>query len=194
VALRLLSGDEQVARAVASPALSSAVMDSRWRLATDFQDRLSAALYAEAERIARAVQVTGLRRVRVDVDKHLDRLLTSRWTGLPVMILLLAIVFWLTIAGANVPSSMLAALLIDGLHPSLKAFGAAIGMPWWLNGFLFDGMYLATAWVVSVMLPPMAIFFPLFTILENLGYLPRVASTWTGSSAASARTASRRSR
>jgi ferrous iron transport protein B len=175
VALRLLSGDEQVARAVASPALTTAVMDSRWRLPTDFQDRLSAALYAEAERIARAVQVTGLRRVRVDIDKHLDRLLTSRWTGVPLMILLLAVVFWLTIAGANVPSAMLAALLIDTVHPSLKAFGAGVGMPWWLSGLLFDGMYLATAWVVSVMLPPMAIFFPLFTLLEDFGYLPRVA-------------------
>jgi len=164
VALRLLNGDERVAQAVhAGP--GAKVLETRWRLAPDFQDRLSAALYAEAERITRAVQVTGLRRVRVDLDKHLDRLLTSRWTGLPLMVLLLAVVFWLTIAGANVPSSMLAALLIDGVHPVLKGFGATVGMPWWLSGLLFDGMYLATAWVISVMLPPMAIFFPLFTLL-----------------------------
>jgi ferrous iron transport protein B len=174
VALRLLNGDERVAQAVqAEP--GAKVLETRWRLAPDFQDRLSASLYADAERIARAVQVTGLRRVRVDLDKHLDRLLTSRWTGLPLMVLLLAVVFWLTIAGANVPSSMLAALLIDGAHPALKGLGATIGMPWWLSGFLFDGMYLATAWVISVMLPPMAIFFPLFTLLEDFGYLPRVA-------------------
>ncbi len=85
-------------------------------------------------------------------------------------------VFWLTIAGANVPSAMLAALLIDTRATRLlKGSAAALGLPWWLDGFLVDGMYLATAWVVSVMLPPMAIFFPLFTLLEDFGYLPRVA-------------------
>ena len=66
-------------------------------------------------------------------------------------------------------------LLIDTIHPLLKAGAASIGMPWWLDGVLIDGAYLATAWVVSVMLPPMAIFFPLFTLLEDFGYLPRVA-------------------
>jgi ferrous iron transport protein B len=84
-------------------------------------------------------------------------------------------VFWITIAGANVPSALLATLLIDQIHPLLLGFGAAAGMPWWLSGLLFDGIYLATAWVVAVMLPPMAIFFPLFTLLEDFGYLPRVA-------------------
>jgi ferrous iron transport protein B len=175
LALRLLSGDGRVSGAAQSAQLDAKVVETRWRLAPGFEDGLSAALYAEAERIARASHVTGLRRMRVDLDKHLDRLLTSRWTGLPLMVLLLAVVFWLTIAGANVPSSMLAAVLIDGLHPWLKSAGAAIGMPWWLSGLVFDGMYLATAWVVAVMLPPMAIFFPLFTLLEDFGYLPRVA-------------------
>jgi ferrous iron transport protein B len=156
-------------------ALLEAVVDARWRLAPDFHDQLTAAHYAQAERITAAVQVTGLRRARVDFDRQLDRLVTNRWTGVPVMILLLALVFWITIAGSNVPSSMLGVLLVDQLHPLLQGFGAAVGMPWWLNGFLFDGMYLATAWVVAVMLPPMAIFFPLFTLLEDFGYLPRVA-------------------
>jgi len=91
------------------------------------------------------------------------------------MVAILAVVFWLTIAGANVPSAALASVLIDRLHPVLAGFGMQIGMPWWLNGLLFDGVYRATAWVVSVMLPPMAIFFPLFTLLEDFGYLPRVA-------------------
>jgi ferrous iron transport protein B len=91
------------------------------------------------------------------------------------MILMLTAIFWITIAGANVPSSMLATLLIDKLHPLLKAGAAALAFPWWLDGLLIDGMYLATAWVVAVMLPPMAIFFPLFTLLEDFGYLPRVA-------------------
>jgi ferrous iron transport protein B len=91
------------------------------------------------------------------------------------MLLILAVVFWITIEGANAPSSLLAALLIDTTHPWLKGLAAAVGMPWWLDGFLLDGVYLATAWVVSVMLPPMAIFFPIFTLLEDFGYLPRVA-------------------
>jgi ferrous iron transport protein B len=175
LALRLLSGDRYTTRAGQSAEVSASVVETRWRLAPDFEDRLSAALYGEAERIVRAAQVTGVRRVRVDFDKHLDRLLTSRWTGIPLMVLLLAAVFWVTIAGANVPSSMIAGLLIDGVHPWLKGLSTTIGMPWWASGLLVDGMYLATAWVVSVMLPPMAIFFPLFTLLEDFGYLPRVA-------------------
>jgi ferrous iron transport protein B len=91
------------------------------------------------------------------------------------MILLFAAVFWITISAANVPSGWLSALLLDTIHPWLKAGAATIGLPGWLGGLLIDGMYLATAWVVSVMLPPMAIFFPLFTLLEDFGYLPRVA-------------------
>ncbi len=83
--------------------------------------------------------------------------------------------FWITITGANVPSRLLASLLIDDLHPLLRQLGATLQFPAWLSGLLFDGVYLATAWVISVMLPPMAIFFPLFTLLEDFGYLPRVA-------------------
>jgi ferrous iron transport protein B len=81
----------------------------------------------------------------------------------------------LTIAGANYPSSLLATLLLDHVYGLLKSFSAMIGLVWWLDGFLIDGVYLALAWVIAVMLPPMAIFFPLFTLLEDLGYLPRVA-------------------
>jgi ferrous iron transport protein B len=84
-------------------------------------------------------------------------------------------VFWITIAGANVPSRMLSDVLLGQLHPWLKGVAAAIGTPGWISGLLLDGIYLATAWVLSVMLPPMAIFFPLFTLLEDFGYLPRVA-------------------
>jgi ferrous iron transport protein B len=91
------------------------------------------------------------------------------------MLLILAVVFWITIEGANVPSSMLATLLIDNGHAWLKGISSAISVPWWIDGFLLDGVYLATAWVIAVMLPPMAIFFPLFTLLEDFGYLPRVA-------------------
>ena len=147
----------------------------RWDLPADFHDTLTAEIYGAAQKIAERAQLRGLRRTGFDLDRWLDRLVTSRWLGFPVMLAILAAVFWITIEGANVPSSLLASLLIDKTHPVLKEFGDAIRLPWWLSGFLFDGVYLATAWVVAVMLPPMAIFFPLFTLLEDFGYLPRVA-------------------
>ena len=147
----------------------------RWELPSDFQDKMTERTFQAAQQIAAASQVRGLKKASVDMDWALDRLLTNRWVGFPVMLLILAAVFWTTIEGANVPSAMLATLLIDTMHPLLHTFGESIGLPWWANGFLFDGVYLATAWVVAVMLPPMAIFFPLFTLLEDFGYLPRVA-------------------
>lgn len=147
----------------------------RWDLGEDFHDHTVEALYEEAARISsRAVIVAG-NAGRPRWDRILDRIVTNRWTGFPLMFLILAVVFWITIEGANVPSAFLASILLDEIHPILKAFGENIGLPWWLTGLLFDGVYLSMAWVVSVMLPPMAIFFPLFTLAEDFGYLPRVA-------------------
>ncbi len=147
----------------------------RWEVGSNFHDSLMETLYANAAQIAdRAVTRTG-EAARFDLDRTIDRLVTSRWLGFPIMLFLLTLVFWLTIEGANLPSAMLAGLLIDSVHPMLKSVAAAVGLPWWLDGLLVDGIYLAMAWVVSVMLPPMAIFFPLFTLLEDFGYLPRVA-------------------
>ncbi len=107
-------------------------------------------------------------------DRRIDKFLTSKLTGIPVMILMLFGIFWITITGANVPSSLLADGLFALIDP-LNRFFAWISAPAWLSGLLVDGVYKTLAWVVSVMLPPMAIFFPLFTLLEDLGYLPRVA-------------------
>lgn len=90
------------------------------------------------------------------------------------MLLMLAVVFWLTIAGANRPSQLLSQALF-GLQPHLTAFFEMLNAPVWLTGALVDGVYRVLAWVISVMLPPMAIFFPLFTLLEDSGYLPRIA-------------------
>ncbi|HJN41735.1 MAG TPA: hypothetical protein QF589_06475, partial [Anaerolineales bacterium] len=147
----------------------------RWQVGGDFHENLVEAIYADAARIADRAITRPQQRPRFDLDRTLDRLVTSRAFGFPLMLLMLTVVFWLTIAGANVPSSMLATLLLENLHPLLKTGAASIGMPWWLDGFLIDGVYLAMGWVISVMLPPMAIFFPLFTLLEDFGYLPRVA-------------------
>ena len=147
----------------------------RWEVGGNFHDSLMEAVYTDAARIAdRAVTRTDAQ-PRFDLDRAIDRLVTSRWFGFPTMLLMLTAIFWVTIEGANVPSSMLATLLIDTFHPVLKQASAGLALPWWLDGVLIDGMYLAMAWVVSVMLPPMAIFFPLFTLLEDFGYLPRVA-------------------
>lgn len=147
----------------------------RWKLGERVHDAITESLYQDAARIATKAVRQSSAKNRATFEQRLDRLLTSKLTGFPIMLLLLALVFWITIEGANVPSAFLASLLVDTLHPTLKHFGMTIGLPLWLNGFLFDGMYLACAWVISVMLPPMAIFFPLFTLLEDFGYLPRVA-------------------
>ena len=147
----------------------------RWQVGQDFHEQLMEDIYADAARIAdRAVTRSG-EKPRFDLDRTIDRIVTSRRWGFLLMILLFTVVFWLTIAGANVPSGWLATLLLENGHPFLKELAATAGLPWWLDGLLIDGMYLATAWVISVMLPPMAIFFPLFTLLEDFGYLPRVA-------------------
>ena len=105
-------------------------------------------------------------------DRRLDRLLTSRATGIPVMLTLFGAILWLTVEGANVPSQLLSRALFSAQEP-LRGLLAFLP-PFWC-GALVDGMYRTLAWVVSVMLPPMAIFFPLFTLLEDVGYLPRVA-------------------
>ena len=110
-------------------------------------------------------------------DRQLDRLLTSPTVGLPVMLLLLGLVFWLTIWGANAPSALLSRGLM-ALQAPLRSLLA--GAPPWVQGALVDGVYRTAAWVVAVMLPPMAIFFPLFTLLEDAGYLPRVAFMMDG--------------
>ena len=154
-------------------ALLNRAAELRRTLKGDFRDQLVEAVYDDAHAIAgRSVkQTTGF---SWDFDRQIDRLITSPILGFPLMLLLLVVVLWITIAGANYPSRMLAVGLfwIEGVGSS--AF-ESIGSPWWLTGFLWHGVYRGLAWVVAVMLPPMSIFFPMFTILEDLGYLPRVA-------------------
>ncbi len=142
-------------------------------LDVSFRDKIVESIYADAEAIAsKVVHKEGTR--RFDLDQRIDRIVTSKIWGLPLMGLLLAGVFWVTIVGANVPSQLLATALF-WIEDQGSALFDLIGMPWWITGFLWHGIYRGLAWVVSVMLPPMAIFFPIFTILEDLGYLPRVA-------------------
>lgn len=138
-----------------------------------FKDAVVTALITQAEEI-------GKETVRFENKKYqkrdhlLDRLLTSRLTGIPLMLLLFAIIFWLTISGANYPSALLSSLF-SYLEELLMAACAWLKLPNWLCEMLCHGMFRTVGWIVSVMLPPMAIFFPLFTLLEDLGYLPRIA-------------------
>lgn len=149
--------------------------DFRKKIGDNLHDDLSEGIYIDAAKIVEdSVSSEGYKKA-FRVDRTIDNIVTSRVWGFPIMILLFAIVLWITIIGANYPSQLLSFLLIDQIYPMLRNFGEWLHFPWWLNGILFDGIYLATAWIIAVMLPPMAIFFPLFTLLEDFGYLPRVA-------------------
>tara|TARA_R110002050_G_scaffold228649_4_gene364285 strand:- start:4876 stop:6294 length:1419 start_codon:yes stop_codon:yes gene_type:complete len=147
----------------------------RWQIGDDFHDSLTESIYADASEIVKDTVQSDTSNKRFRLDAKIDKIVTSKAFGFPIMFLVLGVVLWITIVGANYPSSLLANVLLDTIHPALKNGAASINMPWWLSGFLIDGVYLAVAWVVAVMLPPMAIFFPMFTLLEDFGYLPRVA-------------------
>ena len=136
------------------------------------RDRIAGGIYSSAERIAG--KVVSRKGKQINWDQKIDDVLTSRCLGIPVMLLLLGVVLWLTVTGANYPSQILASGLFR-IEDILTGLFVQAGAPAWLHGLLVEGAYLSLAWVVSVMLPPMAIFFPLFTIMEDLGYLPRVA-------------------
>lgn len=138
----------------------------------NLRDRIVGNIYSKAEALAEKVVQRSAG--TVNWDRRIDDVLTSPIWGFPIMLLLLGVVFWLTIAGANVPSAMLADALFWGQDRLTELF-MVWGAPAWLHGVLVLGLYRGLAWVVSVMLPPMAIFFPCFTLLEDLGYLPRVA-------------------
>ncbi len=163
----------------ASSSLTRAIVAAKNQLsekgynAEQLQDAIVEDIFSFSESICRKV----IQYRAPDYNRQqlaIDRFLTSRKTGIPVMLLLLLLILWITISGANFLSAWLSSLLF-GLQDSLSAICLGIGMPLWLHDPLILGMYRVLAWVVSVMLPPMAIFFPLFSLLEDLGYLPRVA-------------------
>lgn len=153
----------------------SAVNNIRWEMGENFHDALMESLYKEASSIANKAVLIKEKSTKFNLDRFIDRIVTSKIWGFPLMFLMLSVVLWVTIVGSNYPSQMLSVLLLDNLHPFLKSISSNLGIVWWIDGLFLDGAYLAMAWVISVMLPPMAIFFPIFTLLEDLGYLPRVA-------------------
>lgn len=136
-------------------------------------DSLVSCLVVRGEELCRGV-LTGGGEQSYARDRKWDRWLMSRHTGIPLMLLLLCLVLWITLVGANYPSSWLSAGF-DWLGGKLSLWFQSLGAPDWLHGLLIDGVYRVLSWVIAVMLPPMAIFFPLFTLLEDFGYLPRVA-------------------
>lgn len=137
------------------------------------RDKIVSQLVKISEKISRNV-VSFVNQNYNSMDRKIDKYLTSKKFGIPIMILLLSLVLWLTITGANIPSEIMATGLF-WIEDRLTSFFTWLGTPAWVHGLFVMGMYRTLAWVVSVMLPPMAIFFPLFTLLEDLGYLPRVA-------------------
>lgn len=149
--------------------------DLRWQIGEGFHDKLTEGIYSDAAQIAQNSVFKKGATKHFRFDRALDKIVTSKIWGFPIMISILSVVLWLTIIGANYPSGLLSQLLLETIHPWLKEITISIGFPIWLAGFLFDGVYLSLAWVIAVMLPPMAIFFPLFTLLEDFGYLPRAA-------------------
>ena len=188
LALRLLENDPGLLRSLNTflgrdlsedDALCQAVLQARSHLdqagifEDDLKDRIVSGIVNTAESIAsRTVSLPekpyGKR------DAFWDRILTGRLAGYPAMIGLLALIFWLTITGANYPSALLSSLFFS-FQEKLTAAFMAVNAPQWLHGILVLCVYRVLAWVISVMLPPMAIFFPLFTLLEDFGYLPRIA-------------------
>lgn len=157
------------------PDLTEMAARLRAEAGAQYHDRLMEAIYTDAARIADASVQRDRARPHASLDRALDRLLTHPIFGFAAMGVIFFGVFWLTITGANIPSALLSDLLLTRVYDLLHALAGTLAAPTWLSGLLIDGVYLATAWVVSVMLPPMAIFFPLFTLLENFGYLPRIA-------------------
>lgn len=138
-----------------------------------FDDLAVSSQTSLADRLCRDVVSTKESR-HAERDRRLDRVLTGRVTAFPVMLILLSFVFWLTVEGANYPSAALASLF-SYIEGKLTLLFSLIGAPDWLHGLLVLGVWRMLSSVVSVMLPPMAIFFPLFTLLEDSGYLPRIA-------------------
>ena len=197
IAMRLLEGDARIRETLEKAELASLISSNqdvsvvatptetelkelfdRVQIAASpiresLHDYIVSSIYADAEAIA-SKAVTKAEAPKSDLDAKIDRILTSRIIGFPIMIALLMAVFWITIEGANVPSQLLAEGLF-WLEDQFASLFRWFGAPQWLEGLLVHGTYRGLAWVVSVMLPPMAIFFPLFTLLEDLGYLPRVA-------------------
>lgn len=180
LALRLIDGDESIIKGVeeylGNNEIKNIIEKNKDLIDSinnkEIREDITSKNYKQAELLRDSyVKISNK---KVDRDKKIDDIITSKRFGIPLMMLMLAVVLWITIAGANVPSQMLADILFK-FQDVLTDMFTKVNAPEWLHGVLILGLYKTMAWVISVMLPPMAIFFPLFTLLEDFGYLPRVA-------------------
>ena len=188
LAIRLLEGDDSFEESISQyigeeiftdRTVLSALNDAKDFLAVNgipffrISESIATSVMKKAEEICRNA-VTFQKSHPDSVDRKIDKIVTGKWTAFPFMALLLAILFWITLNGANIPSEYLARILFS-LEEKMFRVCLQAGMPNILCEMLFHGVYRVLAWVVSVMLPPMAIFFPLFTLMEDVGLLPRIA-------------------
>ncbi|WP_039653882.1 ferrous iron transport protein B [Clostridium tyrobutyricum] len=180
ISLRLLDGDSGITDTILDKIekqglqilINSADMIKSNYTKKQIREDITFKIYEKAEQVKDKCIYIG--KSKVNRDRVIDDYITSRVFGIPIMIGILAVVLWITISGANVPSDMLSNVLFK-FQDVLTAWCTQLGVPKWFYGLFVLGLYRTMAWVISVMLPPMAIFFPLFTLLEDLGYLPRVA-------------------
>ncbi|WP_273325675.1 ferrous iron transport protein B [Vallitalea guaymasensis] len=187
--LRLLDGDNSIIQSIVKYldidlSTHNEIMDKIETIKEDLEvvhhininnlrEKIVSSIIEKAEIIADKV-ITEHKKQHRDFDRKIDKVITSKALGIPIMLLLLGIIFWITIIGANYPSSLLSNMFCNA-ELKLTEFFNWINAPSWLHGVLVLGLFRTLGWVISVMLPPMAIFFPLFTLLEDLGYLPRIA-------------------
>jgi ferrous iron transport protein B len=179
VSLKLLDGEPKILNSIQENfSIDINKFDAFKKLNENFKDVIVSSIMDKAEKICKKV-CTFENENYSSRDRKIDKILTSKYLGFPIMILFLGLIFWLTIVGANYPSQILFSLF-EWIQEKLFLFVNWIGIPEWISNMLILGIYQTLTWVISVMLPPMAIFFPLFTILEDLGYLPRIAFNMDG--------------
>lgn len=179
VSLKLLDGEPKILNSIQENfSIDINKFNAFKKLNENFKDVIVSSIMDKAEKICKKV-CTFENENYSSRDRKIDKILTSKYLGFPIMILFLGLIFWLTIVGANYPSQILFSLF-EWIQEKLFLFVNWIGIPDWISNMLILGIYQTLTWVISVMLPPMAIFFPLFTILEDLGYLPRIAFNMDG--------------
>ena len=184
ISLKVLDGDEKILKSI-EKAFSISLIDNTelelvkekarngFKKQENLKDTIVSSIMAKAENICKDV-CTYEDTNYSSRDRKIDKILTSKYLGFPIMLLFLGIIFWITIVGANYPSEILFSFF-KWIQEKLVLFANYINLPTWLSDMLINGIYQTLTWIISVMLPPMAIFFPLFTFLEDLGYLPRIA-------------------
>lgn len=182
VALNLLSYDEKLYNSLkdylnfdifTDEFIKNQLFNIKREIDLDIVNTITNSTVKKAEEIANKV-VTFNNKDYNAKDRKIDKILTSKLFGIPIMLILLMVIFWITIKGANYPSDLLFKFF-SWLEKYILNFLQLINTPWWFSEILVNGIYRVLTWVISVMLPPMAIFFPLFTLLEDSGFLPRIA-------------------